>query len=506
MDCRFLLRSATGLAVCFGVVAAAAGTPALAAVEGENVFGSGSSLQSIAQVKIWTTTWFKTPADHSTLSNNPIATYTSTSSSHGLDEFGNNKGVLDLTQDPTANDAATNGYGTPVLNAYVGSDDPPTGPLTTAGTNLANASLAATGSALTKVDELTIPVAQAPVALLMSLPKGVTAGSGSQLMLTNKLLQHIYDANVPASSHYAPGTWGALLEDSGWTRVMGTPGRDQFIDAGGATGGAQGITLQVRSSASGTTYTLKGFMRLSGDPNYPASFVNDNDQWPVRSVSTGNTGGSQEVANTTANPGSIGYANLADAATASPAYAKSVTTTAVGGTHQVAYATLQDNYGGLGAPVYADPQSDTPGQPNVYTGTNININGDNASFVGHWTVPLIGATVDPTGSWGATQASDPDVYDHSLLNAQKTGYYPIVAVTYDLAWSGYDVSASNLDSKYGGGPADAAAAGNTAMSLITYIVNPIAGQSDLSNAHMYYAELPPTIDGYSLAAAHAITP
>jgi len=350
-------------------------------------------------------------------------------------------------------------------------------------------------------------VAQAPVAVLISLPNGVTAGPGSQLRLTNKLLQQIYDANVPASSHYGAGTWGSLLEDSGWTRVPGTPGAaNQFIDAGGSTGGNQGITLQVRSSASGTTYTLKGFLGLSGDLNYPSSFVNDNDQWPVPSVTTGNTGGSQEVANTTANPGSVGYANLADAATASPAYTKAVTTTAIGGTHEFAYAIVQDNYGGPGTAAYADPQSDTPGHPNVYTGTNININGANASFVGHWTAPLIGTTFDPTGSWGGTQASDPDVYDHGLMNGEKTGYYPIVAVTYDLAWSDYDLPASNLVSKYGGSAADAAAAGSTVISLLTYIVNPIAGQNDLSNAHMYYADLPAPIDGYSVAAAQAITP
>jgi hypothetical protein len=504
MISKALARRVAVLAASFGATAAVGSAPALAAVPGENVFGSGSSLQKLAQVNIWTTTWFKTPADHSTLSNNPKATYTATSSGAGLAEFGNTTGVLDPTQDATADNGSTNGYGKPVLDAYVGSDDPPTGPVTTAGTNLADASLAATGHATAKIDELTVPVGQAPVAILISLPKGITAGSGSQVRLANKLLQEVYDANVPASAHYAAKTWGALLEDSGWTRVTGTPGANQFKDAGGSTGGTQAITLQVRSSASGTTYTLKGFLNLSGDPHYPSRFVNDNDQWPVATVNTGNTGGSQEVADTTAHPGSIGYANLADAASASPAYTHTVVTTTTGGSHQIAYAILQANYRGTGT-VYADPEAGT-GTANVYTGNNININGGNATFVGHWRVPLSGSTFIPTGTWAGTQASDPDVYDHSLLNGHKTAYYPIVAVTYDLAWTDYDEAASNLVSKYGGSTAQATAAGNTANSLITYIVNPSTGQTDLINGHFYYAKLPSKIDGYSTSAAKAITP
>jgi hypothetical protein len=473
---------------CFGVTAAVGAAPALATVPGQNIYGSGSSLQKIAQQKIWTVKW-----THAGLSNSPTATYTSSGSGAGLAEFGNTTGALDRTQDPTANAVGQ-------LDAYVGTDDPPTA------SNLTNASTAATGSSTTTIHELTVPVAQAPVAALFSLPTGLKAGTGSNLKVTNKLFQGIWDANVPASTHYAAKTWGALLEDAGWTKVTSSPGVNQFTDAGGSTGGGQGITLQVRSKASGTTYTQKGFLNLSGDSHYPASLVTDDDTWPVTTVNTGNTGGSQLVANTTASPGSIGYANLADAATAAPAYAKTVTTTTTGGSHQILYGQLQSNLGGTGAVQYADPQGSTAGTANVYTGNNINVNGGNASFVGHWTVPLPGGTFDPTGTWGGTQASDPDVYDHSLLGGRKTSYYPIVAATYDLGWSDYDAASSNVVADYGGTAAQATAAGNTAFSFVNYEVGSTTGQNDLVNGKLYYAKLPAKIDGYAATAATAITP
>jgi len=501
MSSSSLPKRAAILAACIGATAAVGASPAFAAVPGENIFGSGSSLQKIAQQNVWTPTWHSTAADHSQLSNNPTATYTSSSSGGGLAEWGNTTGALDLTQDPTAHNGATNGYGRAVLDAYVGTDDPPTS------ANLADATTAATGKATTKVNEITVPVAQAPVAMLLSLPKGITAGAGSKVSLTNALLQEIWNAAVPKSTDYATKTWGALLEDAGFKKVTGTPVAGQFKDAGGATGGGQAITLQVRSTASGTSYNFKGFLQLSGDTLYN-TFVNDNDSWPVATVNTdggiANSGGSQEVSNTTATPGSVGYANLADAAAGTPPYTVTLTSTATGGTHQIAYAQVQANKGGSGT-VYAGPAAGT-GIANVYTGNNINVNGANPAFVGHWTVPLSGTTLVPTGTWGGTLPSDPDVYDHSLTGGHKTAYYPIVAGTYDLGWTDYDEASSNLVADFGGTAADATAAGNTALSFLTYVVAPTKGQADLTKAAKYYAILPSKIDGYGQTAVKSITP
>jgi hypothetical protein len=485
------------------VMAIAGTAPAFATVPGENIFASGSSLQKVAQQQVWTPTWFSTAADHSQLSNNPTASYFSSSSGHGLAEFGNTTGSLDLTQDANADNGSTNGYGTPVLDAYVGTDDPPIGPLSTVGSQLHNASLAATGGASKAVDEVTVPAAQAPVAILLSLPTGITLGANTSVNLSNGMLRATWDANVPKSSSYAAKTWGAFLQDVGLKKVTGTPGAGQFTDAGGADGGNQGITLQVRSSASGTSYTFKSFLWLSKDPNYTKSFVVDDDTWPVTTTNTGNSGGSQLVADTTSTPGSVGYANLADAATATPAYTHTAQTTTTGGSHQILYARVQSNQSGSIA-VYADPESSTAGQANVYTGNNININGASPSFVGHWYVPLSGTTYQPTGSWGGTLADDPDVYDHSVNNGVKTNNYPIVAATYDLAWTDYDGAGSNLVSDFGGSAAKAYEAGNTVKSFLSYVVT--HGQYDLQVSGLYYAKLPQKIDTYAATALSAVTP
>ena len=466
MASRSLPKRVATAAAAFGVTAIVGTAPALATtVPGENIFGSGSSLQKIAQVNVWTTTWTSTASDHATLSNDPTATYFSSSSGHGLDEFGNNTAAVDLTQDGNADNGSTNGYGRPVLDAFVGTDDPPTGPLATAGSQLHNASLAATGGASRAIDEITVPVAQAPVAILLSVPTGITLGAGTAINLSNSLLRRIWDANVAADAPYAAKTWGALLMEAGVKRITsGTPGRGQFTDAGGSSGGSQGITLQVRSSASGTSYTFKGFLNLSGDANYPQSFVVDDDTWPVPTTNTGNTGGSQLVADTTATPGSIGYANLADARAATPAYSNTAQTTTTGGSHQFLYARVQSNEGSNDPRVRGSPIHDCRGSERLL-GNQININGAHPTFVGHWTVPLSGSTFVPTGSWGGTLADDPDVYDHSLQNGKKTDNYPIVAVTYDLAWNSYHPAGSNIVRDYGGSSAQATPPGTPRRAI-----------------------------------------
>ena len=502
------------IATSFGLVAAFGAAPALAVTTqpGENIFGSGSSFQRVAQQSVFTPKWTSVAADHSQLTNDPTATYTSSSSGHGLAEFGNTTGTLDLTQDSTADNGSTNGYGVPVLDAYAGTDDPPTGPLTTPGTNLFDASAAATGSATTPVDEITVPIAQAPVAVPLSLPTGIVVGPTTQISLTNVELQSIWDANVPASTDYAANTWGAVLEGAGLKKVTGTPHTNQFTDDGSSTGGQQGITLQARSSPSGTTYVFRGFLYVSQDPNYPLSSVTDDNAsgWPVTTQQTGNTGGSQLVADTTATPGSIGYAVLADVATATPAYTNYATLTTTGGSHDILFARMQDNYdpSNPGAtPIYVSPQGTTKGSANVYTGNNINVNGASPTKVGFWTVPFkSGTTLDPTGSWGGTLPDDPDVYDHSVSNGVFTKAYPIVGATFDLAWNKYSRAGTNIVADYGGSAAQAQAAGASASSFLKYVVSASKGQADLAAAKLYYAKLPAKIDGYATTAAGAIVP
>jgi hypothetical protein len=476
---------------------ALASTPALAVTNGENIFGSGSSLQKVAQ-GVWDPIWGAIPP--------PLTmTYSASSSGIGLAEFGDATdgsspscgaaGTLNLACDPTADNGATNGFGKPVLDAVVGTDDPPT-----AAENTSAATAAGGG-----VRQITIPVTQAPVALLFSLPTGITAGAGSKLNLKTTVVQELWDDTIPATSDgYPMNTWGAVLEAAGWRKVAAAPRTGQFTDAGGATGGDQTITRQVRSKGSGTTYTFKGFLFLTGDANYPLTLAVDDPTWPgtVPVNPDTNTSGGTLVANTAAAPGSTGYANLADAETAtSPGFGPTPTTTTAGGTaHQILFAYVQDNFP---APIGQKPQFQAPGTvggtANIYTGGLINTKGGIGTAgcpigphtgVGCWSAP------GTFGSWGGTLPADPDVFNDS----KGTNAYPIVAGTYDLAWSQYDKAGSNLLAAYN----SAHATGTSALSFMEYVTT--TGQSDLKKALKWYGALPGTILTKAQAAAKAIKP
>jgi hypothetical protein len=532
MVSRLLPRRVGVFAAAFGVTALVGTTPALAVtkVPGENIYGSGSSLQKILQQNILTPKWESTPADHATLSNSVTASYFSSSSGSGLAEFGNTTGALNLAEDPVADNGSGNGYGQPVLDAYVGTDDAPTGPLSDPTSNLGEASAAATGSAATPIDELTIPVAQAPVAVLLSVPLGIQIGNATTpnavVHLLSVYLQQVWNQTLPAELAsktevaYPANSWGSLLERAGLKEVASNPTATQFTDAGGATGGDQLIELQARSSGSGTTYAFRGELYLTGDAFYPASQVTDaNTGWPVTVNETGNTGGAQLVENTELTPGSIGYANLADAALATTPYSPftaKATFTSEGGTHQILFAEVQDNQGSTPAR-YANPESSV-GHANVYTGAQINVNNayslTQTDGVGQWTVPGSGTpfVFDPTGSWGGTApgngtlASDPDIYDHSGDNGgTKAASYPIVSADLDLAWSTYDEAGSNLVGDFGSTAADATDAGNTISSFLIYATG-THGQADAAAGGDYYARLPTVIDSDAIKAADAITP
>jgi hypothetical protein len=472
VDLRYLRRgvagTVTGVVLAIGASAAFGASPAFAE-NGTAITGSGSSLQGTAQTFWSGLSW------QGTLGNDPSVTYTSTSSGSGLGEFGditNSDGSCDTS---ASLDAADSGNGS-TLDGFIGSDDPAT-------TNeICSAQDAAGGSN----EEVTVPVIQAPVGVLLSLPAGITLGSGSKAYVSNQLLQQIWDHAIPGSTDYSSGNdWGALLEDAGLTKVASDPGADEFTDSDGA--GDAAITLQARSSGSGTTFTFRGYLNEVGtslgesdaDNPYPLASVSDSaaSGWAVTVSESGNSTGGDLVENTAGNPGSVGYANLADATKAANGgftdEGVASTEAPVGGSasssHYILYAQIQDD--GTGTPTsdseFADPSA-TPSSPltgaaNVYSGANININGDDDG-AGNWTVPS-GAN----GSWAASNgevaaADDPDIFDDADTGVS---YYPIVAVTYDDAWSDY--SAGNLEADYGGAT-DSAEVGNTVQTYLDYII------------------------------------
>lgn len=561
MPSRYLLRRAAICAACLGAtVAVGASSAAAATSQSEHIFGNGSSLQKVAQNggtdatgtvwAGWTNTWASTAGDHNQLNctSGPsfpspcTATYTSTSSGSGLAEFGDDAGTpvacggtavsgsLDQACDATADNGATNGFGAPVLDAFVGSDDPPSS------TDLTNASTAAGGG----VQELTVPVAQAPVSIMVSLPADISINPAALFKLKNVLLQDLYDPNSGAvnikgsgqctgGDKGSAGTWCALMIQADFKKITsGSPTTSQFLYTGTDNGGP--ITDMVRASASGTTFTQKGFLNESGDANY-ASLVNDNDAWPAGlpvqdcsaagSCSGGfgaNSGGGTLVENTAFLPGSLGYANLADAAEAQLSTNGGSTITGFTGApqtinwvagkattaHQVFYVDLQDNYNptcttGCASPKFAYPET-SDGVANVYTGTNLNINGSGGTpgsgvSVGDWTVP---STL--TGSWAVTLPADPNV-----LTASGHNLYADVAGTYDLGWTRYDAPGSNLIGATGYlSTAQAKAAGSSAKSYLEYLTG--SGQGNLLSGKQYYGRLPTPIDTDAKAAAADITP
>jgi hypothetical protein len=530
-----------------------------------NLFGSGSSLQKVAQLgssaQNWaglTATWRTTPADEAwrngagpgptgsfALSSAPAtATYDSSSSGSGLAEFGDAgtlAGTVDLAEDPNAD-----GQNPPELDGFIGSDDPPTSG------DLASANAASGG-----VNEVTVPVFQAPIALALSLPNGIVVGAGGKVNLTNTLVQEVYNGTVPQATNgtttYPAESWGALLTLAGLKLVLASPTATQFTDAGtasgsctvstaGTAGGNNCIELEVRNGGSGTTYSVQGFLSISGDTGYNG-FSDNESLWPSAIATdgcpsaggtgscasdtyahgynvgnaTGNTGSSQLVKNVLADPGTIGYINLADAAVdvSGDAFTNEVqTTTYPGGgsasaSHQYLFAGVQDNF--VGNPnakaTYADPgsvntvvENSTPViavNPNVYTGNNINESGAysfSQTNVGDWKVAQTGNGQ----SLGGSVPSDPDTAGHGGGST-----YPIIAATYDAAWQNYSGGSLPSTGFYDSG-ANATAVGDSVISYLAYLTK--KGQADLLAARIGYASLPLAIDDLAIAAWESINP
>ncbi len=499
-------RRLAALAACVGTtvtLALAGGAgPAMASVTCQSPgYGSGSSLQSAAMTTVWLTAGGWGAPGHSNCSVLPSVTYTKTASGPGLDEFGNNTGVLDETQDPTAFGSA----GTPddvhgkVLDWYVGTDDPPSqGQLSEAET--------ASGDAHNNLEEITLPVAQSPVAVLLSLPAGCLIPSGSALDIPNNTVGQLWEGTNPAvapndpggiqaQGGYAIGTWGAFLTQLGYTPTATNPPTEPgtFHDAGGATGCGQAITPQVRQTASGTSYAFKNYLNqinrfewapyASDYPLWPSSSVVEEDPLTPPNVGTQlNDTGSHIAGNTAANPGSVGYANPADAG-ANGGFTNAATTstfhTGAGGSsapHQILWAEVQNNGTNPVGATYADPLLAASAIANCET-TKL-IPSDK------------GYPYSYTDSWFGVAATDPNI----AVDAGATDY-PLCALTYDLVWKHYGVV--NL---FKGNAAEPNIA-NTVRDLMNYIQGP--GQTDIQSHD--YTSIPSGFAAHDLIAILNIT-
>ncbi len=445
------MAACVGTTVAGGLIASA---PALASgsLTCSNEDASGSSLQNAAQ----TTVWFAGYPGFSNCSTTPTLKYTKTSSGQGLSEFGNNTGAFIPTEDP--------GAPAGVLDGYVGTDDPPS-----AG-NLGNAETAALEATLV---ELTIPVAQAPVAVLISMPANCAIAENGRVNIQNQNLDKLWSGSVPAGgtdSHnsgnpYPANSWGAFYA------LIGQAG---VVDSG--TGAGDGcetpITLQVRSSASGTSYAYKNYLAQVDNTEW-APYATDYDFWPASTENTGNASGGNLATNTAARAGSVGYANTADAAgiTGVPFGGKAVLTTAGGSSHQILWAQVQNNGLGLSSPGYGSPKSASGNVGNCATTKD--------------TPSEAGAPYSVTDSWAGILASDPNA-THDLAG----NFYSICALTYDLAWKHYN--APNLASFYNNAGQGTTAAGieATVKDYLTYVTSGAAGEGQSAIASNFYQALP----------------
>jgi hypothetical protein len=479
-------RRLATLAACVGTTAALAvlgsAGSALASVTCQAPgYGSGSSFQSTAQHSVFlTSTGWGLHSSCTVAPTSSTITYTATSSGKGLEEFGNATGKFIPERDPTAfaSETGTKDAAGQVLDWFAGTDDAPTP------RELGEAAIAA-GTLHNQKAEITIPIAQAPVSVMLSLPPGCKILSGSAVNLNNKTLPQLFEGtNAPsgedpggiqAQNGYAINTWGAFLSQLEYTKITeGSPAAGQFLDEGGETGCGAAIKPQVRQTSSGTSFAFKSYLSQI----YPAvwtGFAADAPSWPTSAVVTTNlkTGsltehllndtGGHLVQNTAANPGSVGYANTADAASSSNgSFTNAATTshfsTGAEGTestpHQILWAEVQNNGTSTEGATYTDP---------VQTATTIG-NCETTKIL----PAEEGFPYSYTDSWYGLLASDPNI----SADASATDY-SICALTYDLVFHHY--SNKHL---YGGTEA-AHDIANTVRDLFEYITGP--GQTDIQS-------------------------
>ncbi len=478
-------RRLAALAACVGGSAAlaalaGAGTAAASVTCAPVGYASGSSFQSTAMSSVWLTSagW----GSHSSCTEAPTSktiTYTKTSSGAGLEEFGDTgepAGEFHPEADPTAFASKEAGLIKDVagqnLDYYVGTDDPPSqGQLSEA--------QAATGAA--HLAQITVPIAQGPVTVMLSLPAGCLIPSGSQVDLPNKVIGQLWEGtNAPngkdpggiqAQGGYAIDTWGAFLTQLGYTKTATNPPTEPgtFFDGGGATGCGAAIKAQVREVASGTSYAFKTYLSQVAASVW-AEFANDYTDWPTSEViesdpltkgpgeQTNETGG-KLAANTAATPGSVGYAVAADAAgNGGFTNAATASTFGTGGgtsaSHQILWAEIQNNGTSNAGATYTDPLLPASSIANCES-TKL-IPSDK------------GFPYSYTDSWSGVVASDPNI----AADAGASDY-PICALTYNLVWHHY--SNTNL---YGKTEA-AQNVANTVKDLFEYIIG--AGQTEIQS-------------------------
>jgi ABC-type phosphate transport system substrate-binding protein len=369
--------------------------------------GQGSSLQKVAQEKLWIPSFTETS--------------TNTLACAGKAKQGDEK-KLTVTYNPSGSGAGLRSWGAEtkleseikfgVTNAFVGTDEPP---------NEGQAGeIEKQESTDTPGTLETIPVAQEAVAIIVNLPEvegthctATSTGATGRLVITDEQLAKIYEGGIT--------TWGGISGDG-----------DELKPA--ACDSAS-ITPVVRFDQSGTTHIFKRYLNLIN----PASFETEkgtNETWGQLSEGAGNTvwpknahvirplvkGGGELIKTVDETPGRIGYVNVAEARE----HAAYVPPTGGKGTSTF-WLKLENSSKGTGSKVkltYEDPASNeeegTPAESNcaktAYT------NGEN---------PFPPPAVTEFWNNVTTSVPGPD-------SVAEKGY-SLCGLTYDLAFTKYSL-------------------------------------------------------------------
>jgi ABC-type phosphate transport system substrate-binding protein len=411
----------------------------IGACQGENITGQGSTLQEKAQA-VWTGDFNidACPLSPPTITE-PVVKYAPSGSGPGLESWGVEGGHTHGNFAPT--------------NEFFGTDNAPTV------TQREEIEEEATGGVGAGPVE-TVPVEQAAVAVIVNLPEGCSVKG----KLGKTKLARYYFSNAQLQAIFeGKETWDDLTGVAG--EKLKCKGK---ADKGN---GANLIKRVVRLEGSGTTAITMKYLYLINN----SATVDNGKSWDEEAQLAGNTtwpneatnavirgkGSGGVVAAVAANPGSVGYVNLANARVEF-------------GEHASATKFWVELENGSGT--FAEPSTD----------------GDTAS-------PALSNCAETNYTNGTKHFPPTSVYKawNEVTTATTEPNYTLCGLTYDVVAQKYE--------PYNAKGATAKAA-RTVRDYVNYVLDESTsgGQTRLNENHDYLA-LPALIDGIAKEGAEEIT-
>jgi ABC-type phosphate transport system substrate-binding protein len=419
---RIIVLAAACLAAAFAAsVSTASAAPRKCAV----VQGAGSSLQKVAQQEVWGPNHWATKKGEEECEAVVEVKYNPTSSGKGKEQWGYETMTLG-TEEP--------------FPVFVGTD------LAPSKTQIENMSKA--GEEAGKLNVMSVPVAQSAVTVMVSLPEGCKpVSTEKKAEIKNAVLREEWEKGAKEFSTFMKdkleGTCTAMPK------------------------------LKARSSNSGTTAGFKRYFDTLSKEAEPWKKLNEtplkseNTEWPAELEASGNLEKCCEKGSTLAktvfeNPGTSGYADLADARH------EGFTTT------WAEHTVGTKKFWSAVALVESKEEFTNPEE-----GTGGGANCKKAKYEKEK------EKVEPGVDWSATKQS----------NVAEKGAYSICTLTFDLTWKEYETKA--LVGKYGkaGEPEakkkeETEEKRNTVLNYLKWVVSGTGGQAVKTLTEKHYGALP----------------